>query len=1211
MRSVVSWSEQVPDRDGQPTPIFDLAFKPDGSQLVAAVGNRVVVYDVSDADVVQQLKAHTDTVYCVAWSADGKRFATGGADKTVYIWTASFEGILKFTHTESIQALAFNPVNGQLCSVAASDFGTWAQDQKSVSKQKLPSRGLCCSWSCDGQILAIGMYNGMVSLRDRAGDEKFRIQRNSPIWSLAFGPSSGDTGDLLAVGCWDQTLSMFTSNGRQVGLDSALGFDPCSVSWFGSDFLIVAGADNRATMYTKEGVQLGLISERDDWVWCARARPKHNYVAVGTNSGTIVLHQIVFGTVHGLYQDRYAVREQMTDIVLQNLSTDKRLRIKCNAWVKKIAIFRDRLAVQLPEAIAIYELYDDDVGGGGAGELHCRVIERIQRKVECNLLVVTHNNVILCLERKLQLLAFNGDREREWTLDSSIRYIKVVGGPPGREGLLVGLKSGAVLKLFVDNPFPITLIQHKSAIRCLDLSATREMLAVVDEGSNVVVYSIASREVLMTEAGANSVAFNTELSDMVCWSGNGSLHIKAGSFPSHQQRMQGFVVGFKGAKVFCLHYLSMTTVDVPQSATLYRFLDKKDLDGAYRVACLGVTDADWRALGNAALGTFRLDIARRAFVRVRDMRYLDLIAQAEAERDATGRIDEVQFHALLAAFQGKFVDAAKTFSKGKSLSAAIDMFSDMKMWQDAREWARTNGVEGTDLFKRQAESALDSGDFREAAELFSLAGDRLRAVRIAADNHFDDLVVEIVRASSKHDTQTLAKCAAYLKSSGNKEAAAEAFMKMGDMEGLLTLYVESQQWDDAFRIARTNPPLEPIVYLPYAAWLAEQGLFDEALDAFAKAGRPDQALSVLRQLSQNAIHESRFDDAGYYLFRLSVSHLSSITAKTSADVTASDRIHLEQAEECRKRAEVYYAYAGIYQFTQDPFTPLPAETLFNMACFLLAKLSADSSAVPGVSRKHIVYTLAKFASSLGAFKLARAAYDRLQHLRLPAEWQEHVDVASLNLRAQPFRDRDDMNVTCCCCSFLNPLSIDRADECVNCLHGFVRSFVSFDVLPLVEFSLDDGIDDAEAARLISTPPAMRVRRSGGGASKIDASGPVQTMTFGDFDDDDDVGGGAAEDDPFAPQLDAIDRTQAFVALLADRHILQRLQPEEVFIVPASHASARCRYFRNCIADVPIVLCGQCQHFFQQEDYEFAVLKGVGCPFCKFKGDAIRACAPSN
>ncbi len=36
-----------------------------------------------------------DTVYCVAYARDGKRFASGGADKCVIIWTAKLEGILK------------------------------------------------------------------------------------------------------------------------------------------------------------------------------------------------------------------------------------------------------------------------------------------------------------------------------------------------------------------------------------------------------------------------------------------------------------------------------------------------------------------------------------------------------------------------------------------------------------------------------------------------------------------------------------------------------------------------------------------------------------------------------------------------------------------------------------------------------------------------------------------------------------------------------------------------------------------------------------------------------------------------------------------------------------------------------------------------------------------------------------------------------------
>ena len=60
---------------------------------------------------------------------------------------------------------------------------------------------------------------------------------------------------------------------------------------------------------------------------------------------------------------------------------------------------------------------------------------------------------------------------REWLLESQIRYIKVVGGPPSREGMLVGLRNGQIFKIFIDNPFPILLLKQQTSVRCLDLSA--------------------------------------------------------------------------------------------------------------------------------------------------------------------------------------------------------------------------------------------------------------------------------------------------------------------------------------------------------------------------------------------------------------------------------------------------------------------------------------------------------------------------------------------------------------------------------------------------------------------------------------------------------------------------------------------------------------------------------------------------------------------
>ncbi|KAA0183686.1 hypothetical protein HAZT_HAZT008812 [Hyalella azteca] len=328
-----------------------------------------------------------------------------------------------------------------------------------------------------------------------SGEVKMRIDRggaNSPIRSLAWNPSKEEAYDILCVADWGQNLSFYSMNGKLIGKERPLGFDPCCVSYFSKgEYLLVGGANRSCSLYTREGVRLGLICDQQSWVWCCEAHPDSSYVAVGCQDGTIAYFQLVFATVHGLYKERYAYRENMTDVIIQHLITEQKVRIKCRDLVKKVAIYKHRLAVQLPERVIVYELYSQE-----AADMHYRVRDKINQKLECNLLVVCTNHIVLCQEKRLQCLNFTGLREREWQLDSMIRYIKVVGGPPNREGLLLGLKNGQVLKIFLDNAFPVHLLTVSSAIRCLDLNSSRHRLAVVDDNSDLLVYTLPEGELL-------------------------------------------------------------------------------------------------------------------------------------------------------------------------------------------------------------------------------------------------------------------------------------------------------------------------------------------------------------------------------------------------------------------------------------------------------------------------------------------------------------------------------------------------------------------------------------------------------------------------------------------------------------------------------------------------------------------------------------------
>jgi intraflagellar transport protein 122 len=96
MKTKLCWQDKIQDANGARQPIWDIAYYPDGTRLIATAGTEVLVYS-SEGELLQALKSHKDAVFTVDVSADGKRFASGGADKQVIIWDSeTFAGILYF-----------------------------------------------------------------------------------------------------------------------------------------------------------------------------------------------------------------------------------------------------------------------------------------------------------------------------------------------------------------------------------------------------------------------------------------------------------------------------------------------------------------------------------------------------------------------------------------------------------------------------------------------------------------------------------------------------------------------------------------------------------------------------------------------------------------------------------------------------------------------------------------------------------------------------------------------------------------------------------------------------------------------------------------------------------------------------------------------------------------------------------------------------------
>lgn len=54
--------------------------------------------------------------------------------------------------------------------------------------------------------------------------------------------------------------------------------------------------------------------------------------------------------------------------------------------------------------------------------------------------------------------------------------------------------------------------------------------------------------------------------------------------------------------------------EILQSAPMYQYLDRKMFKEAYQIACLGVTDTDWRELAMEALEGLEFETAKKVSI---------------------------------------------------------------------------------------------------------------------------------------------------------------------------------------------------------------------------------------------------------------------------------------------------------------------------------------------------------------------------------------------------------------------------------------------------------------------------------------------------------------------------------------------------------------------------------------------------------------------
>lgn len=130
-----------------------------------------MIYNVTNGYHIHTLDGHEDQIQSLSYSFDGCYFASGGADRFVLVWTSMGKIIQRYSHDDSVREVLFNPVNVSLASYSNMDIGIWSLDTQDIVKFTTSAQVLSITWSKDGELLAIGMMSGQLSLRNKKGNE--------------------------------------------------------------------------------------------------------------------------------------------------------------------------------------------------------------------------------------------------------------------------------------------------------------------------------------------------------------------------------------------------------------------------------------------------------------------------------------------------------------------------------------------------------------------------------------------------------------------------------------------------------------------------------------------------------------------------------------------------------------------------------------------------------------------------------------------------------------------------------------------------------------------------------------------------------------------------------------------------------------------------------------------------------------------------------
>jgi WD40 repeat protein len=142
----VETGKEIRKFEGHKEAVHCVAFSPDGKRILSGGGggeggqpgtdNALRLWEVATGKLLRQFKGHTNGVWCVAFSPDGKRVLSGSGnwvldstDTSVRLWDVETGKELErfIGHTATVWSVAFTPDGRRALSSGDKTLRVWAQ----------------------------------------------------------------------------------------------------------------------------------------------------------------------------------------------------------------------------------------------------------------------------------------------------------------------------------------------------------------------------------------------------------------------------------------------------------------------------------------------------------------------------------------------------------------------------------------------------------------------------------------------------------------------------------------------------------------------------------------------------------------------------------------------------------------------------------------------------------------------------------------------------------------------------------------------------------------------------------------------------------------------------------------------------------------------------------------------------------------------------